>query len=66
MTSKNLLIKILSYLADFYFYHILNNVNVKVKVEQTDLVTHSIITVQLHYIYYLLSKNPSGQLSSKW
>ena len=34
---------------NFYFYRILNNENFKVEVEQTNLVTHLIITVQLNY-----------------
>ena len=39
-----------------YFHRILNNENFKIEVEQTNLVTHLINTVQL---YYLLSKNLS-------
>ena len=63
MTSKNLLIKILSYLADFYFYHILNNVNqehmgscvnVKVKIEQTDLVTFNHYSTITFYILFIV------------
>ena len=45
----------------FYFHHILNNKNFKMEVEQTNLVTHLIITVQL---YYLLSQNPSVKMWS--
>ena len=33
----------------FYFYRILNNENFKMEVEQTNFVTHLIITVQLYY-----------------
>ena len=33
----------------FYFYCILNNENFKMEVEQTNFVTHLIITVQLYY-----------------
>ena len=33
----------------FYFYRILNNENFKTEVEQTNFVTHLIITVQLYY-----------------
>ena len=52
---SNLLIKILWYLEEFYFYCIfLDNENFKMEVEQTIFVTHLIITVQL---YYWLSKN---------
>ena len=45
----------------FYFYRILNNENFKMKVEQTNFVTHLIITVQL---YYWLSKNLSVKIWS--
>ena len=49
---------------NFYFYCILNNENFKMEVEQTNFVTHLIITVQL---YYWLSKNPSVKIwSSKF
>ena len=41
---------------NFYFYRIFNNENFKMEVEQTNFVTHLIITVQL---YYWLYKNPS-------
>ena len=34
---------------NFYFYRILNNENLKMEVEQTNFVTHLIITVQLYY-----------------
>ena len=33
---------------NFYFYRILNNENFKMEVEQTSLVIHFIITVQLY------------------
>ena len=33
----------------FYFYHILNNENFEMEVEQTNFVTHLIITVRLYY-----------------
>ena len=46
---------------NFYFYQILNNENFKMEVEQTNFVTHLIITVQL---YYWLSKNPSVKIWS--
>ena len=46
---------------EFYLYRILNNENFKMKVEQTNFVTHLIITVQL---YYLLSKSPSVKIWS--
>ena len=42
-------------------YRILNNENIKMEVEQTNFVTHSIITVQL---YYCLCKNPSVKIWS--
>ena len=45
----------------FYFYRILNNENFKMEVEQTNFVTHLVITVQL---YYWLCKNPSVKISS--
>ena len=34
---------------DVYLYSILNNENVEMEVEQTNFVTHLIITVQLYY-----------------
>ena len=34
---------------NFYFHLILNNENFKMEVEQTNFVTHLIITVQLYY-----------------
>ena len=33
----------------FYFYRILNNENFKMEFEQTNFVTHLIITVQLYH-----------------
>ena len=33
---------------NFYFYRILNDENCKMEVEQTNFVTHLIITVQLY------------------
>ena len=33
----------------FTFYHILNNANLKMQVEETNFVKHLIITVQLYY-----------------
>ena len=47
---------------NFYFYRILNNENFKMEVEQTNLVTHFIITVQL---YNRLSKYPSVKILVK-
>ena len=46
---------------NFSFYRILNNENFKMEVEQTNFVTHLIITVQL---YYWLSKNLSVKIWS--
>ena len=43
------------------FSVILNNENFKMEVEQTNFVTHLIITVQL---YYWLSKNPFVKIRS--
>ena len=37
------------YTKDNFFYRMLNNENVKVEVEQTNFVTHLIITVQSNY-----------------
>ena len=34
---------------NFYFYRISDNENFKMEVEQTNLVTHLIFTVQLYY-----------------
>ena len=48
-------------LQNFYSYRILSNENFKMEVEQTNFVTHLIITVQL---YYWLSKNPSVKIWS--
>ena len=36
-------------LQNFYSYRILSNENFKMEVEQTNFVTHLIITVQLYY-----------------
>ena len=47
--SQNLLIKICDIWHKFYFYRILNNENFKMEVEQTNFVTHLIITVQLYH-----------------
>ena len=46
---------------NFYFYRILNNEKLKMEFEQTNFVTHLIITVQL---YYWLSRNPSVKIWS--
>ena len=46
---------------NLYFYRTLNNENFKMDVEQTNFVTHLIITVQL---YDWLSKNPSIKIWS--
>ena len=54
-------LKICDIWQNFYFYRILNNENFKMEVEQTNFVTHLIITVQL---YYWLSKNPSVKIWS--
>ena len=48
--SQNLLLKFFVILwQNFYFYRIWNNKNFKMKVEQTNFVTHLIITLQLLY-----------------
>ena len=44
---------------NFYLYRTFNNENFKMEVEQTNFVTHLIITVQS---YYCLSKNPSVKI----
>ena len=59
--SQNLLIKFCNIGQNFYFYRILNNEDFKMEVEQTNFVTHLIITVQS---YYWLSKNPSVKIWS--
>ena len=46
---------------NFYFYCVLYNENFKMEVEQTNFLSHLIITVQL---YYRLSKNPSVKILS--
>ena len=61
MISQNLLINILWYLAEFYFYRILNYENFKMEVEQTNFVTYLVIIVQL---YHWLSKNLSVKIWS--
>ena len=38
-----------SFWQNFYFYRILNDENFKMEVEQTNFVTHLIITVQLYH-----------------
>ena len=48
MISQNLLIKFCNIWQNFYFYRILNNENLKMEVEQTNFVTHLIITPQLY------------------
>ena len=50
-------LKVCDIWQNFYFYLILNNENFKMEVEQTNFVTHLIITVQL-------SKNPSVKIWS--
>ena len=57
---QNLLIKILWYLAEVLLLSYFNE-NFKMEVEQTNFVTHLIITVQS---YYWLSKNPSVKIWS--
>ena len=48
--SQNLLIKIFFDIwQNFCLYRILNNESFKMEVEQTNFVTHVIITVQLYY-----------------
>ena len=49
MISQNLLINILWYLAEFYFYRILNYENFKMEVAQTNFVTYLVITEQLYH-----------------
>ena len=46
--SQNLLYKFWDIWRNFYFYRILNDANCKMEVEQTNFVTHLIITVQLY------------------
>ena len=63
--SQNLLIKILWYLAEVLLFSYFNE-NFKMEGEQTNFVTHLIMTVQL---YYWVSKNPSVKIRSnkfKW
>ena len=47
--SKSTLLEFCDIWQNFYFYRILNNENFKMEVEQTNFVTHLIITVQLYY-----------------
>ena len=46
---KIYLVKFCAIWQNFYFYRILNNENFKMEVEQTNFVTHLIITVQFYY-----------------
>ena len=46
---------------NFYFYRILDNEIFKMEVEQTNFVTHLVITMQF---YYWLSKSPSVKIWS--
>ena len=55
------LLKFCDIWQNFYFYRILNNENFKMEFEQTNFVTHLIITVQL---YHWLSKNRSVKIWS--
>ena len=48
--SKSTHLKFCDIWQHFYFYLILNNDNFKMKVEQTNFVTHLIITVQLYLL----------------
>ena len=47
--SKSTLSKFCDIWQNFYFHGILNNENLKMEVEQTNYVTHLIITVELCY-----------------
>ena len=58
---KIYLLKFCDIWQNFSFYRISNNENFKMEVEQTNFVTHLIITVQL---YYWLSKNFSVKIWS--
>ena len=58
---SNYSLKFCNIWQNFYFYHLLNNENLKMEVEHTISEAHSIITVQL---YYWLSKNPSVKIRS--
>ena len=62
MISQNLLIKFCNIWQNFYFYRILNNENLKMEVEQTNFVTHLIITPQL-YNYLKTRLLKFGQIS---
>ena len=46
---------------NFYFYRIVNDENFKMEVEQTNFMTHLIITVQLYY-WLSKNKNPSVKI----
>ena len=50
---------------NFYFYRTFNNKNFKMEVEQTNFVTHLIITVQSYY-YIKTRLLKFGQISFKW
>ena len=59
--SKSTQLKFCDIWQNFYFYLTFNNKNFKMEVEQTNFVTHLIITEQS---YYWLSKNPSVKIWS--
>ena len=55
-------------LQNFYLYHILNNENFKMEIEQMNFVTHLINTVQLYITSDYLKNRllEIGQISFKW
>ena len=58
-------LKVCDVWQDVYFYCILNNENFEMEVEQTNFVSHLIITVQLYY-YLKTRLLKFGQISFKW
>ena len=56
------------YLAEFYFYRILNYENFKMEVEQMNFVTHLVIFLKYNYIidYLKTLLLKFGQISFKW
>ena len=53
--SKSTSLKFCDIWQSFYFYRILNSENFKMEIEQTNFVTHFMITVLLYYCFSKIS-----------
>ena len=51
---------------NFYFYRILDNENFKMEAEQTNFVTHLVITMQFFIDYLKVRLLKFDQISFKW